>query len=276
MLSGVGDAAELQRHGIPVVHHLPEVGRNLADHLDITLMHAANSRLPVGLNAAFVAKLVAGLISYAVAHKGVLTSNIAEAGGFVKSSPERNRPNLQFHFLPSYIRDHGRELSFGYGYTLHVCDLLPKSRGHVGLKSPHPWDNPLIDPNYLGDSEDMETMLAAFRIARRILEAPALKSHSKGEVQPGPSVQSRDEIVAFIRQNAETIYHPVGTCRMGADDASVVDPELRVRGVEALRVIDASVMPSLVAGNTNAPTMMIAENAADMIAWANERNEKAA
>ncbi|WP_234730257.1 GMC family oxidoreductase [Acidocella facilis] len=265
LLSGIGDARALTKKGIPVVHHLPEVGKNMADHLDITLMHAANSRQPIGVAPSFLPRALGGLYAYLFHRRGFLTSNVAESGGFVKSTPDRDRPNVQFHFLPTYLRDHGRKISLGYGYTLHICDLLPKSRGYIGLKSPDPMDDPLIEPNYLSDPEDLETMIAAFKIGRRILDAPAMAAHSKYEVQPGKTVQSHDDIVAFIRENAETIYHPVGTCRMGADEGSVVDPELRVRGIARLRVVDASIMPRLVAGNTNAPTMAIAENASEII-----------
>lgn len=265
MLSGIGDARELSALGIPVVADRPEVGKNLQDHLDITIMHEANNRTPIGVAPSFLPRALAGAFSYFFSRRGFMTSNVAEAGGFVKSAPSQPRPNLQFHFLPTLLKDHGRQIAFGYGYTLHVCDLLPKSRGRIALKSSDPFDAPMIDPAYLSDPRDIETMIAAVRIGRQILAAPATAAHSKSEIVPGPSVQSDAEIIADIRDRAETIYHPVGTCRMGRDHASVVDPELRVRGVEGLRVVDASVMPTLVAGNTNAPTMMIAERASQFI-----------
>ena len=265
LLSGIGDAAELNALGIPVVVDLPAVGKNLQDHLDITIMHEANDRTPIGIAPSFIPRALAGAFSYAFLRKGFLTSNVAESGGFIKSSPSRSRPNLQFHFLPTLLKDHGRQIALGYGYTLHVCDLLPKSRGRIGLQSPDPLDDPLIDPNYLSAPEDLETMVAAVRLGRQILSAPSMAAFSKTELVPGPSVQSEAEIIADIRQRAETIYHPVGTCRMGRDSESVVDRSLRVRGVEGLRVVDASIMPTLVAGNTNAPTMMIAERAAGII-----------
>lgn len=265
MLSGIGDREKLKEHGIPLVHHLPEVGQNLVDHLDITIMHAANSRLPIGVAPSFLFRGMSAVFSYFFARRGFLTSNVAEAGGFVKSETGRERPNIQFHFLPSYLKDHGRKVMTGYGYTLHICDLLPKSRGFIGLKSSDPLEDPLIQPNYLDNPEDLKTMVEAVKFGRRIFSSPIMSLHSKREVSPGRSIRSDEEIADFIRANAETIYHPVGTCRMGKDINSVVDPMLKVRGVEGLRVVDASVMPSLVAGNTNAPTMMVAENAADII-----------
>lgn len=265
MLSGIGPGEELRRHGIAVVHDAPEVGHNLQDHLDITLMAAASSRAPIGVAPGFAPRMFRALWAFARRGEGELTSNVAEAGGFAKSDPARERPNLQFHFVPAYLRDHGRRTSFGYGFTLHVCDLLPKSRGRIGLASADPAAPPLIAPNYLDHPDDLDTLLKGLKLGRRIMAAPALAGLTKTELLPGPGVRSDAELIADIRARAETIYHPAGTCRMGRDERAVVDEVLRVRGVEGLRVADASIMPALVAGNTNAPTMMIAENLANML-----------
>jgi choline dehydrogenase len=172
---------------------------------------------------------------------------------------------LQFHFIPAFLRDHGRKTSWGYGVTLHVCDLLPKSRGRIGLLSSDPSAPPRIEANYLSHPDDIGVLLNGLKIARRVLEAPAMKKHVKAELLPGPGVQTDEALIADIRARAETIYHPVGSCRMGKDAASVVDAEARVRGVEGLRVVDASIMPSIIAGNTNAPVMMMAENVSRMM-----------
>lgn len=271
MLSGIGPAADLAAQGIAVRHDLPEVGRNLQDHLDITIMAAANSSMPIGIAPGALPRALAGTYAYLRRGDGFLTSNVAEAGGFARSDPGRDRPNLQFHFLPAYLRNHGRTVTFGYGFTLHVCDLLPKSRGRITLASADPAAAPRIFADYLSHPDDLATLLDGLKLGRRLMAAPALAAHTRTEVLPGPGLRSDAELIDDIRARAETIYHPVGTCRMGADQASVVDGELRVRGVEGLRVVDASVMPSLVAGNTNAPTMMIAENAAEMIRAGAER-----
>jgi choline dehydrogenase-like flavoprotein len=265
MLSGVGPARALAGHGIETVHDAPEVGGNLADHLDIAVVAAARGREAIGLAPSFLPRALRGAWAYARHRTGEYTSNIAEAGGFARSGPERDRPNLQFHFLPAFLNDHGRRLTWGYGITLHVCDLLPRSRGRISLASPDPQTAPLIDPNYLADPADGETLLAGLRLARRIVAAPALARHLRAEILPGARTRLEAELLADIRARAETVYHPVGTCRMGRDDRSVVDPEARVRGVGGLRVADASIMPSIIAGNTNAATMMIAQNVADMI-----------
>jgi choline dehydrogenase len=172
---------------------------------------------------------------------------------------------LQFHFLPCLLRDHGRKTSFGYGVTLHVCDLLPKSRGRIGLAGRDPTLPPRIEANYLSHPDDIGVLLNGLKFARRVLDAPSMKRHIKAELLPGPGAQTDDALIADIRARAETIYHPVGSCRMGTDASSVVDPQARVRGVEGLRVVDASIMPSIIAGNTNAPVMMIAENVSRMM-----------
>ncbi|PTQ74452.1 GMC family oxidoreductase [Celeribacter persicus] len=263
MLSGIGPGAILRKYGIEVLHDLPEVGRNLADHLDITVMSAASDRQPIGIAPSYLPRALKAAWQFARHRQGELTSNVAEAGGFVRSDTTRERPNLQFHFIPAYLRDHGRKTTFGYGMTLHVCDLLPKSRGTITLASPDPVAHPRIEANYLGVPDDVDTLLAGLKIARRVMQSPALSRHVKREVFPGPAVQSDAALIDDIRARAETIYHPVGTCRMGLDAGSVVDPEGRVRGVSGLRVVDASIMPEIIAGNTNAPTMMIAENITD-------------
>jgi choline dehydrogenase len=259
MLSGIGPGANLQAMGIPVLHDAPEVGANLADHLDITVQAALGDRSAIGIAPSFLPRALRATWSYLHHGKGEFTSNVAEAGGFVRSDPSRDRPNLQFHFIPAYLHDHGRRLSLGYGLTLHVCDLLPKSRGRISLRSPDPMAAPGIAANYLGHPDDLATLRQGLKIARSITQAPALARHIANETLPGPQVVSDDQLDADIRARAETIYHPVGTCRMASDPTSVADPLGRVRGVDGLRVIDASLMPHIIAGNTNAPTMMIAE-----------------
>jgi choline dehydrogenase-like flavoprotein len=265
MLSGIGPAAELARHGIAVLHDAPEVGENLADHLDITVMSSTKGRTPIGIAPSYLPRALKAVWKFVTKNTGELTYNVAEAGGFVKSDATQDRPNLQFHFLPAYLRDHGRKLSWGYGVTLHVCDLLPKSRGRIGLNSADPLAPARIEANYLSHPDDIFVLLNGLKLARRIMAAPALETQLKDELLPGKSVQTDLNLIADIRARAETIYHPVGTCRMGQDQTAVVDPTARVRGVDGLRVVDASIMPSIIAGNTNAPTMMIAQNVADMM-----------
>lgn len=265
MLSGIGPGAHLQAMGLPVLHDAPEVGANLADHLDITVQAALGDRTAIGIAPSFLPRAFAATWAYLRRGTGEFTSNVAEAGGFARSDPAQDRPNLQFHFIPAYLHDHGRRLSLGYGLTLHVCDLLPKSRGRISLASPDPMARPRIAANYLGHPEDMPKLLSGLKLARQILRAPALARHVRTETLPGPQVTQDADLEADIRARAETIYHPVGTCRMGLDARSVTDPEGRVRGVEGLRVVDASLMPQIIAGNTNAPTMMIAETIARRI-----------
>jgi choline dehydrogenase len=271
LLSGIGPEAELGRHGIPVRHGLPGVGRNLQDHLDALVIHQCLQPVSSGISLATLPLQARHIRAYLRDRSGGLTSNGAEAGGFVKTKAQADIPDLQFHFTPAHLSNHARDLRsaartlIGHGYSLHVCQLRPRSRGHVALKSADPADHALIDPNYLSAPEDMAVMVEGVKAARRVLAASVLDPYRGREMQPGAQVQSDREIEGFIRARAETIYHPVGTCRMGHDDMAVVDDMLRVHGMEGLRVVDASIMPTLVGGNTNAPTVMIAEKAADMI-----------
>jgi choline dehydrogenase len=261
MLSGIGPADVVERAGVDVVHDLPGVGRNLQDHLDVmTLTRCSQPVTYDHLN-----EIAVGL-KYFLKHEGIGTSNIAEAGGFVASGRgKRSRPDIQMHFVPALLDDHGRNRLPGDGYTLHACNLRPESRGHLALKSDDPREAPAIHANYLSEPEDVEMMLECVRVSREILAQPAFRPFRAHEIHPGNDVTDREGLLGFIRSKAESIYHPVGTCRMGVDPLAVVDPELRVRGIAGLRVVDASVMPTLIGGNTNAPTIMIAEKAADLV-----------
>jgi choline dehydrogenase len=264
MLSGIGPVAGLERAGVGIVHELTGVGANLQDHLDVmTLTRCSQPVTYDHLN-----ELMVGL-KYFLYHEGIGTSNIAEAGGFLASDlSDGSRPDIQMHFVPALLDDHGRNRLPGDGYTLHACNLRPKSRGRIELRSAEPEAAPAIHANYLAEPFDVEMMLKCISCSREILAQPAFRPFRAHEIQPGNDITDRDALLGFIRSKAESIYHPVGTCRMGSDDGAVVDPELRVRGIDGLRIVDASVMPTLIGGNTNAPTIMIAEKAADMIAQA--------
>lgn len=266
MLSGIGPKEELSNHGIPVVHELAGVGKNLQDHLDITLMIRETSGRAISLSPSAIPRMFVDLIRFIFKRRGVLASNASEAGGFVSLAGEpADRPGIQLHFIPSFLRDHGRELTPGYGCTIHACQLRPKSRGEIGLLSGDPLAAPRIQPNYLSHPDDLQAMIDAFALVRRIFSTRAFAEIGGGEDAPGSSVQTQEEIIADIRNRAETIYHPAGTCRMGNDAMAVVDAELRVHGIAGLRVADASIMPTLIGGNTNAPCMVIGEKCAAMI-----------
>jgi choline dehydrogenase-like flavoprotein len=266
MLSGVGPGAELQRHGLGVVHDLPGVGRNLHDHVDvIQVFDAPHLKDLFGVSPAGVWRLLRAMFEWRRARSGMLTTNFAEAGGFVRSSAAETRPDLQFHFVVGKLIDHGRKPTFGHGYSCHVCLLRPKSRGTLSLAGADPHAAPLIDPAFFAVPDDLARMVSGFRLMRRLLGQPALAAHGARELAASAGAVDDAAIEAFLRARADTIYHPVGTCRMGRDADAVVDPALRVRGVDGLRVADASIMPSIVSGNTNAPTIMIGEKAAELI-----------
>lgn len=266
MLSGIGPGAELQRHGIPVQHELPGVGANLQDHVDYILLYKTDDHTLPGVSPLGSLHLLREIRRWKAERRGMLTSNFAEAGGFLRSDPSLPRPDLQLHFVVALVDNHARRLHFGHGYSLHVCVLRPKSRGHVGLKGADPLLPPKIDPQFLSHPDDAALLLCGVKLGRRIMEAPPFRALKPQELYTA-GIHEDDALLAAIRARADTIYHPVGTCRMGAaeDAMAVVDPQLRVRGLEALWVADASVMPTLIGGNTNAPTIMIAERAADLI-----------
>lgn len=266
MLSGVGPADELQRHGIGVLHHLPGVGQNLHDHPDVVqVVDAPRLTDLFGLSPRGALNLLRGIRQWRAQRSGMLTTNFAEAGGFLKSSPDEARPDLQLHFVIGKLVDHGRKTVLGHGYSLHVCLLQPQSRGSVRLASGDPLQAPLIDPGFLAHDGDMARMVRGFQMGRHILRQPALAQYGGSEGPALAQAQTEEQIAQFIRRHADTIYHPVGSCRMGPGPLDVVDGELRVYGLQGLRVVDASIMPRIVSGNTNAPTVMIAERAADLI-----------
>jgi choline dehydrogenase len=260
MLSGIGPAAHLRALGIPVVKDMPGVGQNLTDHLMVPLAYHCTQ--PISLAAA---QTEVEMARFQAEQRGMLTSNVAEAGGFLKLDPSAPCPELQFHFAPGWFLFHGFKNPLGHGFTLCPSLVATKSVGQVTLRSANPLDAPFIDPNYLAEDEDLRVLVEGMKIARRLLGSPAFDGYRGEELTPGREVQTDEEIAAYVRCNVQSIYHATGTCKMGQDASAVVDHELGVHGVEGLRVADASIMPVIVNANTNAPTIMIGEKAADMI-----------
>ncbi len=263
LLSGIGPAAELEALGIKVVLDLPGVGTNLHDHVDYCVLVKCTQ--PLTYDFGKLEELRVGL-RYLFTRDGPGSSNIAEAGAFLCTAAAKGgRPDVQLHFVPAQLDDHGRNRLPGHGYTVHVCGLQPKSRGRITLASTDPTAAPRIQPNYLADPIDATVLINGIRMVREILAAKPFDPYRGAEVFPGPDAHSPGALLAAIRAKAETVYHPVGTCRMGRDMDAVVDPRLRVHGIEGLSVVDASVMPVIPSGNTNAPTIMIAERAAEFL-----------
>jgi choline dehydrogenase-like flavoprotein len=271
MCSGIGPAAHLRAHGIAVLQDSPDVGGNLQDHLDYLIARRVNHPALVGIAPGMVNDLIRGWREFRAHGSGALTTNVAEAGAFLRSAPEVARPDVQLHFCTAMVADHGRRKIIGRGYSLHSCILRPRSRGTVRLASADMRDAPLIDPQYLSDPDDLEVLRRGVAQSLRILDAPALRAYPARPLTE-PAERADESLVPRIRATADTIYHPVGTCRMGSDTRSVLDPRLRVRGVQNLRVVDASIMPTLISGNTAAPSAMIGERAASFIRQGAERH----
>jgi choline dehydrogenase len=264
-LSGIGPADLLAEHGIAVVHAQPEVGANLQDHLQLRLIYRVEGTRTLNEQAArLLARAWMGL-EYVLFRRGPLTMAPSQLGAFAKSDESRATPNLEYHIQPLSLDRFGEPLHSFPAFTASVCNLRPESRGTVRIKHPAPGTPPAIRPNYLATPGDRQVAADAIRLTRRICAAPALARFRPQELKPGAGLASDAELAEAAGAIGTTIFHPVGTCRMGADPAAVVDERLRLRGVEGLRVVDASVMPTITSGNTNAPVMMIAEKAAEMI-----------
>jgi choline dehydrogenase len=260
LLSGIGPADEIKKAGMQPAHDLPGVGKNLQDHVMVSVGYLCTK--PVSLASA---ESMPNLLKYFLFKRGPLVSNVAEAGIFLRTRSDLVEPDLQLLFGPAYYVNHGlsprKEHCFGFGPTL----ITPESRGEISLLSTNPLDAPAIRPNYLSTELDMQVVIHGVRLSRQLARSKAFEAYRGDELHPGTNAQTNAEIAEFVRREAETLYHPVGTCKMGNDSMAVVDARLRVRGIEKLRVVDASIMPRIIAGNTNAPTIMIAEKAADMI-----------
>jgi len=263
MRSGIGDGSRLSAAGIEPVHHLPGVGQNLADHPSAQIVWEGATRHSYGISAAVLPRLAGEALSYAIRRKGMFASNIFEAAGYVRTQPGVDRPDVQIVFCPA-MRRPGGTLGVGHGYAFGVVVLRPKSRGSVGLRGPDPDSGIAIDLGLFRDSADLEAMARGLVVARGLASADAFRPFARAEISPGDAVGHGD-LQRFARATAATAFHPVGTCRMGVDDDAVVDPCLRVRGIAGLRVADASIMPSIIGGNTNAPVIMIAEKASDLL-----------
>lgn len=267
MLSGIGDAEDLKLHGINSVVDLPGVGQNLQDHLELYVQHKCKQPITLHkVEESLLTKARIG-IQWFMNQTGEGATAHLEAGGFIRTRAGIKHPDVQFHFLPSVVNDHGRKPGDCHAFQVHVGTMRAHSRGYISLKSANPRDHPILQPNYMKDPRDMEDMRACVKLTREIFAQSAFDPFRDEEIQPGKSIQTDAEIDDFIRQKADSAYHPSCTVKMGteSDPMAVVDPDCKVIGTKNLRVVDASIMPSVVSGNLNGPTVMIAEKAADII-----------
>ncbi len=266
MLSGIGPGRHLGEQGIAVRHELEEVGGNLQDHLQLRLIYKIQGLKTLNTQMQSLFGKAGIAASYAFFRRGPMTMAPSQLGAFARSGPEFELPNLQYHVQPLSLDKFGEPLHSFNAFTASVCNLRPQSRGRLELKSSDPLTPPAIRPNYLSDPADRQVAADSIRLTRRIvLESEAFRPYRPEEFLPGPQAENEEELVRAAGEIGTTIFHPVGTCRMGSDPGAVVDSRLRVRGLEGLRVVDASIMPTITSGNTNAPTVMIAEKASDMI-----------
>lgn len=262
--SGIGSGAALGALGTQIVRDLPGVGQNLQDHVDVMVICRSQSATPYGLSLRAMPKLALDGLRWLGMKRGMLSSNMVESGGFLRTAPTETRPDIQLHFIPGLKSHRGRMFEYGHGVSLHTCLLRPESTGSVTRSSVD--GAPDIDLGLLSNEADLTRLTKAIRMSRAILRQQPFAQHDLSEVIPGEDAQTDEQIQAFIRDHARTVYHPVGTCAMGTGPMAVTDQRLRVHGIRGLRVVDASIMPKIVSGNTNAPAIMIAEKAADMIA----------
>ena len=265
LLSGIGDGAALQALGISVQHNLPGVGANYHDHVASAVLMVTSNSTSYGISLKALPRGAWNVFEYLLMRKGPLASNVFESHAFVKTTSGLDRPDTQIVFQPARRNQSTFPLPLGHGFNISVVLLYPKSRGRIALSSPDPRAMPIIDPNILSMPEDFDPLVRGLKLARRILAAPAFSPYQGTEFLPGPKVESDEAFKEYLRATTATVFHPAGSCRMGVDDAAVVTPELKVRGVDGLRVADASIFPRLMGGNTNAPVVMVAEKAADMI-----------
>jgi choline dehydrogenase-like flavoprotein len=263
-LSGIGPAQHLRDMGIDVTLDKAEVGNNLQDHIDYVSSFETESKDFIGTSLSGSWKMLMAILEHRRKRTGIMTTPYAEAGGFIKSSPDVPSPDVQYHFVPTMLEDHGRIRVKGHGFSCHACVLRPESKGTVRLSSADVSAAPVIDPNFLDDDRDIAVLRSGVRQMHRIIETPPLSDY-RGRDRHNTNLDDDAALDALIRSRADTVYHPVGTCRMGSDKGAVVDPQLRVNGIAGLYIADASIMPKIVSGNTNAPSIMIGERCADFV-----------